>query len=324
MSSVPSEGLPHAKHLLRWYKQAARDLPWRRTNDPYRIWISEVMLQQTQVTTVLARYDGWLARFPDLRALARVHEDDVMKAWEGLGYYRRAGFIHAAARRIMTEHHGIFPRQFADIMALPGIGRSTAGAIASICFGARTPVLDGNVKRVLLRWHGKPEATGKELWQWAQAAIDQAGNPGDWNQAMMELGATICMAKQPACRDCPVAEDCPSAFCADRTTGKASPPKVYDLFWHVALHLCPRRGIWLARRPASGIWGGLWTPPITPLQARPDTPPCHIHRLTHRRLYLYGHIYDTPPTGPGRWVADINAFALPTGIQCLLARHGLG
>ncbi len=323
MSSIPSEGARRIRQLRDWYRLAARDLPWRHTDAPYPVWISEIMLQQTQVATVLPRYTEWLVRFPDIRSVAKAHEDTVMKAWEGLGYYRRARFLHAAARRIMAECHGIFPRSFADILALPGIGRSTAGAIASICFGAHTPVLDGNVKRVLLRWHGRPGASGKELWQWAQAAIDQADNPGNWNQAMMELGATICTAKQPNCHACPVAEDCTSAFCADRTTGKASPPKVHDLFWHVMLHLCPSRGIWLTRRPTAGIWGGLWTPPIRELAAPPGRAADHIHLLTHRRLHLYGHICTALPTGPGLWASSLGQVAVPTGMRRLLERHGV-
>ncbi len=309
------------RRLLGWYRKAARDLPWRRTREPYRVWVSEIMLQQTQVATVLPRYEAWFARFPDIPALARAETDAVLKAWEGLGYYRRARLLHAAARQIMDRHGGRFPQAFDDIVALPGIGRSTAGAIASICFGARAPVLDGNVKRVLERWHGEPKARERRLWELAGKAIADAPEPGDWNQAMMELGATVCTPRSPACEACPVKGDCASAF-APVEAGATNPAPVKDVFWRVSLH-ASSRGIWLVRRPATGIWAGLWTPPITELDARPGREPDHVHLLTHRRLHLYLKRAATPPQGAGRWARAPELPAMPTGIRRLLEKGGV-
>jgi len=281
------------------------------------------MLQQTQVTTVVPRFSAWLTRFPDIRSLAAAREDDVMKAWEGLGYYRRARFLHSAACRIMTEHGGRFPRKFADILTLPGIGRSTAGAISSICFGACTPVLDGNVKRVLRRWHAEPQATGDRLWQMAQAAIEYAADPGIWNQAMMELGATICAAGKPGCAECPVSAHCAAAFRAKACEAKRKPAVTRDVHWQVHIHLDAAKGVWLTRRPDGGIWARLWSPPITEMDRPPGRAPCLIHVLTHRRLYLYGCVSTTPPRGSGCWVPSLNQVAVPTGMRRLLERHGI-
>lgn len=282
------------------------------------------MLQQTQVATVLPRYQAWLARYPDIQSLASASLDDVLKAWEGLGYYRRARFIHAAAQLLIDRHSGAFPRAFDEILQLPGIGRSTAGAIASFCFGQYTPVLDGNVKRVLRRWHGMPEGSDKTLWLKAHEAIDASGNPDDWNQSMMELGATVCTPTKPDCQHCPVQKYCHAAFQVEAAVKRGTTIQVRDVYWQVNLHLDAEKGIWLMQRPDTGIWAGLWTPPITELETSPDMTPCHVHQLTHRRLHLYAQPLSTPPAGSGQWVADISQLAIPTGIYRLLARHGIG
>jgi len=308
--------------LLNWYQQEARNLPWRETSDPYQIWVSEIMLQQTQVKTVLPRYMAWFNQFPNIHSLANAPLDSVLKAWEGLGYYRRARFIHQAAQTIVSEHGGVFPQRFEQIMPLSGIGRSTAGAIASFSFGQSTPVLDGNVKRVLKRWHGSPEATDKQLWVWAQHAIDTSANPADWNQAMMELGATICAARNSDCSNCPVHQHCISAFQpVDTTTAKKTVVK--DVHWRVELHTSPEQGIWLSQRPDSGIWASLWTPPITELESPPEEKPCHIHVLTHRKLHLYSNAMEQNPVGDGQWFSSLKSIALPTGIHRLLEIHGI-
>src|SRR2546425_303209 len=186
-----------AQLLLNWFKQNARDLPWRRTRDPYAIWISEIMLQQTQVKTVIPYWQRWMRRLPDVRALARARPDAVLKLWEGLGYYLRARNLHQAARTIVDQHGGRFPEQFDEVLALPGIGRYTAGAICSIAFNQPTPVLDGNVIRVLTRWFGittnpREKSTNKKLWELAeQLVVNAAKLPGkqncsQLNQALME------------------------------------------------------------------------------------------------------------------------------------------
>jgi len=316
----PDPPLPAPALLFAWYALHARKLPWRDTTEPYRIWISEIMLQQTQVKTVLPRYLEWFNTFPTIEALASASTDDVLKAWEGLGYYRRARFIHRAARMIIADFNGQFPNDFNDMMKLPGIGRSTAGAIASFCFGASTPVLDGNVKRVLKRWCAQPDASDKELWLLAQQGIDDSGDPATWNQLMMELGATICSAKSPGCDDCPVQSFCDSAFQVVVVNEVRKQVQVRDVYWQVELFTCPDRGIWLSQRPDSGIWGGLWTPPITELDDRPEEEPTHVHQLTHRRLHLYPLQYDSEPMGDGRWVPSIEGYALPTGIHRLLEK----
>jgi len=309
--------------LTDWYEENARNLPWRGKRNPYAIWISEIMLQQTQVKTVAPRFAAWFKHFPDIASIASATPDDVLKAWEGLGYYRRARLIHTAAQRIVSQYGGEFPQTFDDIAALPGIGRSTAGAIASFCFGANTPVLDGNVKRVLRRWHAIPEATEKKLWLWAQQAIDQNEDPALWNQAMMELGATVCSSNTPDCGNCPVSAYCASAFQVKSVDKKRKTVPVLDVHWLVSLYLCPRRGIWLTQRSDSGIWGGLWTPPITELDEPPARNLTHVHLLTHRRLHLYSETLRTEPSGDGQWVWDMTKFALPTGIRRLLEKYQL-
>jgi A/G-specific adenine glycosylase len=196
--------------LLRWYGQHRRDLPWRKTHDPYRIWLSEIMLQQTRVAAVLNHYRVFLERFPTVRALAAASEEAVLAAWSGLGYYRRARMLHQCARQLVDQYGeqygGCFPQSSAALVALPGIGRYTAAAIASIAFAEPTAVVDGNVERVLQRYTGI-NLTAAQTWQHAQAFLESS-NPGDFNQAMMELGATVCVPRAPRCRECPVRKWC--------------------------------------------------------------------------------------------------------------------
>jgi A/G-specific adenine glycosylase len=198
--------------LLAWYDRNGRDLPWRRTRDPYRIWVSEVMLQQTQVKTVLGRYAQFLGRFPTVRALARAREADVLHAWQGLGYYSRARRLHQAARSIESEHGGRLPGNRESLLRLPGMGAYSAGAVASIAFGERVPVVDGNVVRVLSRLFalggdpGRAPLKGR-LWETAAELVSPT-RPGDFNQALMELGATVCTPRAPTCEKCPLSRDC--------------------------------------------------------------------------------------------------------------------
>jgi len=198
--------------LLRWYGQHRRALPWRETRDPYRIWLSEIMLQQTRVAAVLDHYRVFLERFPNLQALAAASEEAVLAAWSGLGYYRRARMLHQCARQIVEQYGeqsgGCFPQTSAALVALPGIGRYTAAAIASIAFAEPTAVVDGNVERVLHRFTGI-DLTTAQTWQRAQTLLDRS-NPGDFNQAMMELGATVCLPRAPRCMTCPVRKWCVS------------------------------------------------------------------------------------------------------------------
>ncbi len=194
------------RDLLAWYDEHARDLPWRESRDPYRVWLSEIMLQQTRVAAVIAHYQEFLRRFPTVEKLAAAKEASVLAAWSGLGYYRRARMLHAAAKVVARGHGGSFPDTMEDLRELPGIGRYTAAAVASIAFGEPVAVVDGNVERVLQRLSGKRLA-GEQLWQAAGGLLDPK-RPGDFNQAVMELGATVCTPRAPTCLTCPVVEGC--------------------------------------------------------------------------------------------------------------------
>jgi A/G-specific adenine glycosylase len=194
------------RNLLTWYDQHARDLPWRESRDPYRVWLSEIMLQQTRVAAVIEHYREFLRRFPTVQKLAAAREASVLAAWSGLGYYRRARMLHAAAKVIVREHGGRFPATAGEWQELPGIGRYTAAAIASIAFDEPVAVVDGNVERVLQRVSGRRLA-GEELWKAAENLLDRT-RPGDFNQAMMELGATVCTPRAPECLTCPVINLC--------------------------------------------------------------------------------------------------------------------
>jgi A/G-specific adenine glycosylase len=205
--------------LLQWYDEHRRDLPWRETRDPYCIWLSEIMLQQTRVAAVLDHYHNFLERFPTIDALAATSEDAVLAAWSGLGYYRRARMLHQCAQVIVQQHAGCFPRDSTTLRALPGIGRYTSAAIASIAFGEAAAVVDGNVERVLRRLTGC-NLSAIENWDQAQALLDEH-RAGDFNQAMMELGATVCVPREPLCRICPARKFCVTQGETPRTASAA-------------------------------------------------------------------------------------------------------
>jgi A/G-specific adenine glycosylase len=197
---------PFRARLLAWYDSHARDLPWRKSRDPYRVWLSEIMLQQTRVAAVISHYHEFLRRFPTVEKLAAARESSVLAAWSGLGYYRRARMLHTAAKCIAGELRGEFPRTASGLKQLPGIGRYTAAAVASIAFGESIAVVDGNVERVLRRFFASDLSQGK-IWPAAETLLDRS-RPGDFNQAMMELGATVCTPRAPACLTCPVTDLC--------------------------------------------------------------------------------------------------------------------
>jgi len=252
-----------ARPLVAWYARTARDLPWRRAPDPYRVWVSEIMLQQTQVERVKDYFARFLARFPDVQALARARERDVLRLWEGLGYYRRARQLHAAARAIVAEHGGAFPRTVAGLRELPGIGRYTAGAIASIAFGVPAPIVEANSRRVLARLvgHDRPigGATGDApIWEIAGRLVPRQ-QPGRFNQALMDLGATICTPRNPRCAACPL-----RAACVARLTGRtatipvAAARTATKRLTETALVLRRRGEVLLERRGAGEWWEGLW------------------------------------------------------------------
>ena len=263
-----SDHAPIAPALLAWYDEHGRsDLPWKHPRDAYRIWVSEIMLQQTQVATALPYFERFMARFPDVTTLANAPLDDVLAHWSGLGYYARARNLHAAARRIVDEHAAVLPRSVDELEALPGIGRSTAGAIAAMAWDVRAPILDGNVKRVLARLHAVDRypgerATLERLWAIADAATPKE-RVADYTQAIMDLGATLCTRARPACERCPLSDRC-QAFASGRTAElpvrkprKAKPERETRML----VVEDPQGRVLLERRPPSGIWGGLWCLP---------------------------------------------------------------
>ncbi|WP_339384586.1 A/G-specific adenine glycosylase [Oscillatoria sp. FACHB-1407] len=253
---------PLQQALLRWYGEQGRDLPWRRTRNPYHIWISEIMLQQTQVKTVIPYYERWLAQFPTVEDLAIAPQQQVLKVWQGLGYYARARNLHRAAHVIVQEHGGQFPSEFEIVLALPGIGRTTAGGILSAAFDLPTPILDGNVKRVLARLIALPVPPNRALellWQVSTAVLD-VQHPRDFNQALMDLGATICTPKNPACLLCPWRECCQAYqlnMQNELPTSETRAP-LPRKFIGVAVIWDDQDNILIDRRRQEGLLGGLW------------------------------------------------------------------
>jgi A/G-specific adenine glycosylase len=340
-----------AQVLIAWHATHGRhDLPWQRDADPYRIWLSEIMLQQTRVETVIPYFERFLARFPDLRALAAAPLDEVLGLWSGLGYYARARNLHRAAREIVTVHGGRFPQDPEAIARLPGVGRSTAAAIAVFAFGARAAILDGNVRRVLCRVfavEGYPgdRAVEQQLWALAGSLLPQVG-VATYIQAQMDLGATVCTRSRPRCDACPLARQCVAALDGRiRELPAPRPQRARPLrLAQLAFVYCGDQ-VLLLQRPPSGIWGGLLVPPEVPersvepaawLAARFGVQPVAgvragsavEHAFTHFRLQI------TPlwcevgrPSGrsvqepdEGRWVrlGALESLALPAPVRRLL------
>ncbi len=331
--------------LVAWQRRAGRHgLPWQGSRDPYRVWLSEIMLQQTQVSTVLAYYPRFLARFPDVASLAAAAEDEVLSLWSGLGYYSRARHLHRCAQAVVQDWGGRFPARAEQLQTLPGIGRSTAAAIAAFCHGERISILDGNVRRVLTRVLAFGEdmaqaAAERRLWDLAQAMLPAAPSADDmvaYTQGLMDLGATVCRRTRPACETCPVA-----AGCQARAQGQAGtyPVKTRRVLrrteaWWLLWWRRADGAYWLQRRPGRGIWAGLYAPPVQeappPLADAARVHPVQRHALTHRDLLLHAVEQPWPADGPvsdgvpGCWVgerAQLDALGLPTPVrQWLLDR----
>jgi A/G-specific adenine glycosylase len=295
---------PIAPALLDWHDRHGRhDLPWQRDRSAYRVWVSEVMLQQTQVAAVIPFFERFMARFPDGRALADAPLDDVLHLWAGLGYYARARNVKRAAERIRDEHGGQFPETFAQVVALPGIGRSTAGAILAISRDVPHPILDGNVRRVLSRLFAVAGRTGEpafeaELWQLA-TLLTPTARVAQYTQAIMDLGATLCMRRAPRCGECPLQSGC-LARAQDRTAAFPAPRKPLRRRRREAWMLFAQDAegaVRLLRRDTAGVWGGLWSPPQfdsldDALAAVPsDTAPRRgeplLHVFTHFDLLIH-------------------------------------
>jgi A/G-specific adenine glycosylase len=297
-----------ARRLLSWFERNSRDLPWRRTKDPYAIWLSEVMLQQTRVKTAVEYFPRFLRAYPTVERLAKADLGDVLGSWSGLGYYRRARALHAGAREVVEKYGGKLPRDAGTLREIAGIGPYTAGAIASIAFGAKEALVDGNVARVLARLFGlscdvRSPAGSRQIWALAKELVP-AAHPGRYNESLMELGATVCLPGEPRCGACPVSD-----LCEARASGreaelpvakKKKPPREVDL-----VALVSRRGarVLLARRRAGGLFGGLWEPPMVELRSRQDPEASlgslfgaglvglsvvgeQTHVLTHRRFRI--------------------------------------
>lgn len=318
-----------AERLLAWWDDHGRkDLPWQRDRTPYRVWVSEIMLQQTTVAAVVPYFERFVARFPDVETLAGAELDEVLHLWSGLGYYARARSLHRAASIVMAEFGGRLPDSQAALMELPGIGRSTAAAIAAQAFGRRAAILDGNVKRVLARVHrvaGPPSssATQRTLWDLAESHTPDK-RVADYTQAIMDLGATLCRRREPSCPDCPVQAMC-GAFAggdAGRFPERAAPRERRKERRRFFVLTAPDRTCYVEQRPAAGIWGGLWSPPerdadesatrflealgvesVLVLQC--NAAPTIRHGFTHFDLDVepvYVRLAAKPPDLPGRWI----------------------
>jgi A/G-specific adenine glycosylase len=313
--------------LLDWYRRNRRELPWRRTSDPYRIWVSEVMLQQTTVKAVAPYYEAFLARFPDVHALAEAAEEDVLASWSGLGYYHRARNLHRGARHVVDKHGGVFPRTVEAALAVPGVGLYTASAVLSIAFGTALPVVDGNVRRVLARLYllrGPQWLRDGPYYNLAEELLERQ-TPGDWNQAVMELGATVCTPRTPACPACPLREPC-------RAREEGRPEELPEgrrrrapVDVTVAAVVVERRGrVLLVRRSEGRLMGRFWEVPQTSLESRGladlvdevrarhglDVEPGELvararHAITFRRIRVEayrGRLRREPPRDPERFV----------------------
>lgn len=299
-----------AQRVLKWFDHSGRThLPWQQNPTPYRVWISEIMLQQTQVTTVIPYYQRFMQTFPDIQSLANAPLDSVLKHWEGLGYYTRARNLHKAAQIIRDQYAGHFPTTLTAVEALPGIGRSTAGAILSLACNQAHAILDGNVKRVLARYHaveGYPGQTAvqKQLWAYAEQHLPKERNAA-YTQAMMDLGATLCTRSHPACLLCPIQADC-QAFKLGKPEAYPSPRPARELPEKQAVALILRNAkgeIALEKRPPTGIWGGLWSFPefhdqaaaLASIATQPlavATLPVLTHSFSHFTLHLTPLVVD--------------------------------
>ena len=314
---TPGEG-QHviAARLLAWYDAHKRDLPWRKDQDPYRVWLSEIMLQQTRVAAVLDHYRRFLKKFPTVQKLAAAREGSVLAAWSGLGYYRRARMLHKAAKQVVKEHSGKFPASSAALLELPGIGRYTAAAIASIAFGEPVAVVDGNVERMVQRFVGM-RITQEEVWRTVGGWLE-ARRPGDFNQATMELGATVCSPRQPRCLLCPVA-----GLCATRGELPSAGVTPRQQKREIHFGLARRNGsvFLVQRKKEESLMGGMWDlPEIVPSSVKP------MWSLRHSITVTDYAVQVTEISGPngaaGKWIPIRRLESLPlTGLARKILRR---
>jgi A/G-specific adenine glycosylase len=306
-----------ARRLLAWYEENARALPWRENRDPYRVWLSEIMLQQTRVSAVLEHYRLFLRKFPTVQKLAAARTASVLAAWSGLGYYRRARMLHAAAKLVVSEYGGRFPESSEGLRRLPGIGRYTAAAIASIAYEEPVAVVDGNVERVLGRLAGKRLA-GEAIWQAAGALLDPT-RPGDFNQALMELGATICLPRQPRCVLCPVSE-----FCTARGQLDASAAAPRQKKREILCGLARRDGkvFLVQRKPQESLMPSMWELPECAAENHAKPLLSLRHSITVTDYAVRVVEMPSPEEGSGKWVALSRLGSLPlTGLARKILRR---
>lgn len=297
---------PFAVALLTWFARSQRDLPWRVARTPYRVWISEVMLQQTQVATVVPYFERWLVRFPDVHTLAAASQDEVLKLWEGLGYYRRARLLHRCAQVISEQHGGQLPEAYADLLTLPGIGTYTAAAIASLAFAEPVIAVDGNVKRVAARLFELPAPSETDVKTKLEPHLPH-DQPGAFNEAFIELGATVC-GKKPACDICPVQPYC-QAY-QHGTVSDFPAPKAKKVVPHVTRYASVYSkddAWWLSQRQDEGKTGallrGLWGFPLLDTCSEGETLEPVKHAYTHFKLTVYPVLTEQPPAGEGQLVS---------------------
>ena len=332
-----------APQVVHWQRaHGRRELPWQATRDPYRVWLSEIMLQQTQVATVLTYYARFLESFPDVGALAAASQDAVLGLWSGLGYYSRARNLHRCAQQVVTVHGGAFPRSAEQLQTLPGIGRSTAAAIAAFCFDERIAILDGNVKRVLARVRGFADDLAvvrheRALWDLAQAMVPAAATDMPaYTQGLMDLGATVCLPRASLCGVCPVQSLCTAKGAGEPTRYPVRTRKLKRSAQSLWLLLARRAdgAVWLDKRPQQGVWAGLYCLPVfesdaalraaVPAQAATVDGVPFVHVLTHKDLHLHPVVVDLgtqSPAGAGAWVGADQwpALGLPAPVRKLLA-----
>lgn len=349
---MPAQTPEFTLKLIEWqHKHGRHDLPWQQSRDPYAVWVSEIMLQQTQVVTVIPYYQRFMVRFPDVQALAAAEVDEVLALWSGLGYYARGRNLHQAARRIVCDHGGVFPQSQAELMALPGIGRSTAAAICAFCFGQSTAICDGNVRRVLCRHFGiegyaGDKAVAERLWALAESLMPPTG-AATYTQALMDMGATLCTRRRPDCQRCPVVMSC-IASCEERTASLPTPrpPKSLPEREGKVLLLTANDYVLLEKRPQQGLWGGMWSLPEIPTDLSPsgyatvlcgyvpegknaELLPIIRHTFSHFHYLIEPWCLDISPRLPGVaeesrliWVRyeDIERSPLPAPMRTLLQR----
>jgi A/G-specific adenine glycosylase len=356
MSSESCSKQGFAPVLTTWYNAGHRDLPWRNTKDAYPIWLSEIMLQQTQVKTVIAYYHRFLERYPTIQALADAPADDVLKLWEGLGYYARCRNLHKAAKHMVEHHQGQFPQTFAEAQALSGIGRSTAGAILTFAYGQKHPLLDGNVKRVLSRIFDidadvQQASVGNRMWQLSEDLLSKSAEPYAYNQAIMELGATVCLPKNPRCLLCPVKSFCTAAERGTQHERPVKGAKKATPHYDIGVGVIWKDGqVLIQQRPPEGLLGGLWEFPggkqelgeslaETVRREIEEELEVHVtvrepiitvkHAYTHFKITLYAYHCDYIEGDPQpkacqawRWVNpdELSAYAFPKANKTVLEK----